>query len=185
MSDTNPNEPSQTFVGFQLFQHWDDFLIWEAFFRRFPVRTMIELGTGTGGTTVYFALQAYQRHMYFHTFDNQKWIDFGQELPKILKLESLFHHVDLFSPEGKEQVASIIRSFPHPVAIFFDDGDKPKEWSIFAPMTSPGDFLIVHDWGTEFKQKDIGNVKVERILTKECNRQQKRDAWKAVWFKRI
>lgn len=176
-------EPSQTFLGLQLFQHWDDFMIWEAFFRRNPIKTMIELGTGTGGSTLYFALQAYQRQFYFHTFDNQHWIDFDQGLAKYLKLENVFHHVDLFSDDGIGEVEYLITTLPHPLVIFFDNGNKPREWKLFAPMTSPGDFLVVHDWGTEFVSKDIGGVSVERILTKETSKQH-RNAWKSAWFKR-
>lgn len=174
----------QTFVGMEMSQEWADIGIWEAFFRENPVKTMIELGTDNGGLTLYFALQGYQRKMYFHTFDNQKWIDFTQGLPKYLKLESVFHHVDLFSEEGQNQVIQLIKTLPHPMAIFFDNGDKPREWKMFAPLLFPGDFAIVHDWGTEFTQKDIGDVKVKRIMTKLSDARPKNE-WHAMWFERI
>ena len=174
----------QTFIGMEMSQEWDDIAIWEVFFRENEVKTLIELGTDNGGMTAYFALQGYHRKMYFHTFDNQKWLDFSQGLPRFLKLETVFHHVDLFSKEGQDQVIELINTLPHPMAIFFDNGDKPKEWKMFAPLLSPGDFAVVHDWGTEFTEKDIAGVKVERILTKMSDARPKA-RWRAMWFKRV
>lgn len=174
----------QTFIGMELSQNWRDINIWETFFKEFKVASLIELGTGNGGMSLYFALQGYQRKMYFHTFDNQKWIDFNNGLPKMLRMQEIFHHVDLFSEEGIRQVTELILTMPKPLAIFFDDGDKPREWGLFAALTSPGDFCIVHDWGTEFKESDIGNVPVKRILVPECNARPK-NSWKAMWFERI
>lgn len=173
---------TQTFIGMEMSQEWDDIGIWEVFFRENEVKTLIELGTDNGGLTLYFSLQCYQRKIYFHTFDNQKWIDFTQGLPKYLMLENIFHHVDLFSDEGRQQVTELIETLPHPIAIFFDNGDKPREWKQFAHLLSPGDFAIVHDWGKEFTQKDLGDVKVERILT---NVSDKRPdiRWRAMWFR--
>lgn len=175
---------TQTFIGYEMSQEWADINIWEIFFRENEVKTIIELGTDNGGLSMYFALQGYQRQIYFHTFDNQKWIDFSKGLPKMLRMENIFHHVDLFSREGIEQVSNLIRTMPHPLVIFFDNGDKPREWGLFAPMTSPGDFLVVHDWGKEFNKDNVGEIPVERILVRECNARPK-SGWKSMWFKRL
>jgi hypothetical protein len=96
----------------------------------------------------------------------------------------VFHHVDLFSEEGQAQVISLIETMPHPIAIFFDNGDKPREWKLFAHLLSPGDFCIVHDWGTEFSEKDLGDVKVQRILSNVSD-ERPDTRWRAMWFKRV
>lgn len=183
MTKNVDDSQSSTFLGQKMWQDWNDLRIWEAFFREHRISTMIEFGTDNGGMTLYFALQAYQRKFYFHTFDNQKWIDFSQGLPNLLNLEPIFHHVDLFSEEGYRQVSRLIEVMPHPIAIFFDDGDKPREWRLFAPLLSPGDFLIVHDWGREFFQKDLGDIPVTQIMTDLC-KGRSRDSWKAMWYKK-
>lgn len=171
-----------TLFDHRMDQEWVDLMIWEEFFKAYPIKAFIELGTGMGGMSLFFALQAYQRKFFFHTFDNQKWMDFDNGLPKMLVLKDVFHHVDLFK-EGYEQIAWLIENMPHPIAIFFDDGDKRREWKEFAPLMHPDDFCVVHDWGNEFFQEDTGDVPVERIMTDLCD---KRPAgYQAMWFKRI
>lgn len=176
-------ERINTFLGAQLSQNWNDFPIWELFFTHFPIKTFLELGTDKGGMSVYFALQGVTRGFDFHTYDHQIWHTFGNDhLTRGLGLAERFHHLDLFSSEGTNEVARMIRESPKPLGIFFDDGNKPKEWSIFAPLTSPGDYCIVHDWEEEFFPKDIGDVKVERVLAEFCDRRPW--GWRSMWFRR-
>lgn len=173
-----------SFLGMKASQSYEDFPIWEEFFNRYPVQTFVELGTDNGGMTVFFALQCAQRGIHhFHTFDNQDWVDYSRGLPHLLNLRSTFHHYDLFSEEGIRAVSEIIVNSPKPLAIFFDDGDKPREWKTFAHLTSPGDFCIVHDWGVEFHAADLGDVKVERIMTDMADA--RRMDWRAEWFRRL
>lgn len=172
-----------TFLGIKASQSWNDFPIWEEFFNQNPIRTMVELGTDLGGMSTFLALQCYQRRIYFHTFDHEKFFDFSLGVPALLNLQACTHWFDIFSDSGSGAVADIIVSSPKPLAIFFDNGNKPREWSIFAPMTSPGDFCIVHDWDNEFHQEDIGDVPVERILTELSDARP--PGWKSMWFRRI
>lgn len=172
-----------TFLGLRCSQDWNDFPIWEAFFRNFEVRTFIELGTDNGGMSLYFLLQCLHRGIEFHTFDHQKWVNFDTGVPHLLNLHSTFHMIDLFSEAGTAEVAKLLHDSPKPVGIFFDNGNKPREWKIFAPMLSPGDFCIVHDWGTEFLPSDIGEVKVERILEQMSDLRV--GGWQAMWFRRL
>ena len=169
------------FMGEDMAQGWPDLLIWEAFFNSYPIKTFIELGTGHGGLALFFALQCYQRGISFDTFDNVNSFKGNDALPVLIGLKENFHHVDIFK-EGAGIISNLITAGPHPVAIFFDDGDKPREWRTFAPLTSKGDFLIVHDWGTEFGEQDIGDVPVQRILGNMSD--SRPDGWKAMWFQR-
>lgn len=162
-------------------QLWAELPLWEDFFNTHPVKTMIELGTGNGGMALFFALQCYQRRIYFHTFDNNKFFHFDDGVPALLKMWNVFHFVDLFSDEGKRQVNELIATLPHPMVIFFDDGDKPREWNLFANSLQPGDFCVVHDWGREFFEKDIGDVKVEKILEE---RDERKPNWMTKFFER-
>lgn len=172
-----------TFLGQPMSQNWNDFAIWEEFFNTCRVETFIELGTGNGGMSTYFALQCAHRNILFHTFDHQTWFNFDEGVPKFLNLKSRFHFFDLFSEVGTRAVTELIQAAPKPMAIFFDDGNKPREWKTFAHLTSPGDYCIVHDWGTEFMPEDVGDVPVARILEEMSDLRP--DGWKAMWFRRI
>lgn len=172
-----------TFLGLKMSQHWLDFQVWEDFFQTYKFGTFVELGTDEGGMSVYFGLQCAHRGIYFHTFDHQQWHNFSSGVPARLNLESCFHHVDLFSKEGIQAVKDVMLAFPKPLAIFFDDGNKPREWKTFAPLTSPGDFCIVHDWDEEFKAEDLGDVAVERILAHQSDFYE--HGWKARFFVRV
>lgn len=172
-----------TFLGQEMQQEWADLPIWERFFNDNPIKTFVELGTGLGGMSIFFALQCYQRHIYFHTFDNQKFYQFDHGVPVLLDLLSTVHFMDIFKDDGLVNVIELIRDSPHPIALFCDDGDKPKEFRTFAPLLDPGDFVIVHDWGTEIFQKDLEDVPVLRIMTSECDARPA--GWKAMWFRRV
>jgi len=171
------------YMGRHMAQEPQDLFIWEEFFKTFPIKTLIELGTGHGGMTLYFGLKCHDLGMAFHTFDNIQSTDFAMQVERDINLAASFHLIDIFSDEAQKLIGNIITTSPKPLAIFFDNGNKPREWKMYAPLTSPGDFCIVHDWDTEFTAADIGGVPVERILTEESDA--RGPGWKAMWFKRI
>jgi hypothetical protein len=175
-------EHMSRFMGEPMAQNWPDLLIWEVLFDQYPIKTFIELGSGHGGMALFFALQCYQREIDFHTFDNQWLMHFDAALPKLMGMKEKFHFVDIFN-DGLDELTALINTCPRPLAIFFDDGDKPREWQTFGPLTRPGDICAVHDWGTEFKEKDIGDLPVQRILGNLSD--SRPEGWKAMWFQRV
>ena len=173
-----------SFLGFDMAQEWADINIWEKFFQDYPIKTFVEIGTGHGGLTTYFALQCKQRGIEFHTFDNGHWFEaIDSTVPRMLGIEGKFHFVDVFTDPGKSEIESIIAKSPKPLAIFFDNGNKAREWAMYAGLTNRGDYLIVHDWETEFFASDIGAVPVEYILKDMADARPA--GWKAQWFKRV
>lgn len=141
---------------------------------------MTELGSDNGGMSTFFALQCLQRGIKFGTIDNQDWKWHSNGVPALLHLEEKFLHVDLFSEETRIFMLDFFTTrADHPHCVFFDDGNKPREWSIFAPMLMKGDFLVVHDWNSEFFPKDLGDVKVTPILE---NLFQERNGYQTRWF---
>jgi cephalosporin hydroxylase len=175
-----------TFAGVKISQYWDDLFIWEQFFNEHEIKTFIELGTDEGGMSLYLAMQCIQRNVHFHTFDHQSYVNFDSPLARIFGLKNAFHFVDLFSEEGAAQVQQIIDSFPHPLAIFFDNGNKPREWNIFVPMTHKGDYCIVHDWQDEFMPVDIADSPVKKIYDSSRDKPNivLRTKYKTAWFRR-
>lgn len=173
---------AMTLFGRRMDQEWIDLLLWEEFFKNFPIKTFIEIGTGMGGMATYFALQCHEYGIKFHTFDNQRWIDFDHGLPALLGMKTAFHHIDIWDDKGKEVAETIVGS-AHPLAIFFDNGNKPKEWRWFSIFAHVGDYLVVHDWGTEFLPKDVGDTPVERIMVELSDSRPR--GYQAMWFRRV
>jgi len=181
-SPENRYEPL-TFMGRGIAQEPQDMLIWEKFFADNPIKTLIEFGTGHGGLTLYFGLKCREVGAKLYTYDNVRSTDFMMPIEIELGLASSFECIDIFSDVAMAKIGQIITTCEKPLLIFFDNGNKPREWKIYAPLTKPGDFCVVHDWETEFTASDLNGLPVERILTKECDARGK--GWKAMWFKRI
>lgn len=155
---------SQTsFLGVGMSQDWRDLEIWEKLFSEHPVRSLIELGTGTGGMSIFFALQCVNRNIQYVTFDNQNWNQFDTQVPRLLNFHASFKCVDLFSEETQAYIAGLFQTMPHPICIFFDNGDKPREWALYANLAVKGDFLAVHDWMSEFNPGHVGTIKATRL----------------------
>ena len=179
-STKNMTNHEKTMFGVSMSQEWQDINIWERFFQTFTIKTFIELGSGRGGSSLFFGLQCAQRGIEFHTFDNQINFDPDDGLMAAVNIRKAFHNIDIFVDKGI--VIDLIKNSPKPLAIFFDDGNKPLEWKTFGPHTQPGDFCIVHDWGTEFKPEDVGDLPVTRIMEKLADG--RGIGWKCMWFVR-
>lgn len=178
---------AQKFMGMKITQTWEDLGIWELFFDSYNVRTFIEFGSGHGGSSLFFALHCLQRNIEFHTYDNQTNFDLNSGLCGLVRMKDSFHNINIFGEEPYESqaIGTLIENCAKPLCIFFDNGDKPREWKLYAPHTKPGDFCAVHDWGTEFMESDIGGIPVERILVNESDQRRKENNWRAMWFRRI
>lgn len=172
------------FMGRGIQQEPRDLAIFDKFFAENKVKTFIEFGTGHGGSALYFGLKCRDVGAKFYTYDNIQSTDFMMPIEIEIGLASSFECIDIFSDEAMKKIGNIITTCEKPLAIFFDDGNKPREWRTYAPLTAVGDYCIVHDWGTEFMESDIGGVHVERILTEESDARTP-GGWKAMWFRRV
>lgn len=167
-----------SFLGIKMDQHWMDLFIWEGFFNAYDLKLLIEFGTGNGGMSTYLALQCLERNIKFLTFDNVRSLPIGSPVPELVKLPEAYAAADVFADETKNLVAGAIGLYGHPICLFFDNGMKPKEWETYMPFAAAGDFLVVHDWETEFKSEDaIGPV--TRLLQSEG-----RNGYKTAWFRK-
>jgi cephalosporin hydroxylase len=139
--------------GVRAVQSPADLMAWEQFLNRNRVVHIIELGTLHGGMTTWLALQAYTRRATFASFDiTDLFVD--TPLTDALGLRSLLRVGDIFN-EGQPALIEALRYERSPRLLFCDDGDKRREVAVFAPMLCVGDFLAVHDWGSEIGPQDI------------------------------
>lgn len=161
----------QTFTGCKVTQYWVDLALWETFLNRCPdIASIVELGTEQCGLSLFLALQAYQRGMEFRTFDH-RWDDnLRTPLARLLRLEEHFIRGNLFGETGKELVRLLHGGLPRPILLFCDNGDKPRELREFVPHLQVGDYVGVHDWGTEIGQAHVAifGDTLEPLVRYEC-----------------
>ena len=153
-----------SFGGAPFQQTWYDLPLWEHFLNEYPCRSIVELGTGQGGMAVFFAMQALARGMKFRTFDREPLTAMSTR-EVLATLGADWHLIDIF--DRPEIVRAVLREFPHPIVLFCDDGNKPREFQTFAPSLVSGDLVAVHDWNAEIRAEDIRPA-LPMILQEEC-----------------
>jgi hypothetical protein len=160
-----------TFCGVPAVQAWQDFMLWERFLNEAKPKTIIEIGTFEGGFSLYLYFQAYSRNALFYTVDFMNFAKFDDETSPLFVngLKSFFLHVDVWSDafQGFLQ-RGISDPLSHPVVLFCDGGNKPKEMQTFSPRLSVGDYLAVHDWSHECSDADLEGLPIEKVLQSEC-----------------
>lgn len=117
----------------------EDLRAWDDFLARVQPRGVIELGTGSGAFSRWLAA----RVEWFRTIDVGRP---DKEPPGFIGLD-LFRRAD--------DVRGLIGRAPRPFVLYCDDGDKPLEVETFGPALGVGDFLAVHDYGTEIFEEDM------------------------------
>jgi hypothetical protein len=159
------------FMGLQPIQNWDDFYLWDRFLMDRPeIRSVIEIGTGGGGASLFLLMQSIARGFTFDTFDQfaaPAWI--LSPLAKRLELEKHFHVGDVWIAQKAEIHRLIGDPANHPMVLFCDGGDKPREFKEFGGLLHAGDYIVVHDWMNEFGPVDMKAVAVTELLIAECD----------------
>ena len=164
---------NSSFMGIGLVQAWQDLMLWEAFIDRVNPGLILELGTFTGGMSVFLALHCKAYSAKFLTFDFVDYLDMNNKMMIESGVVASYRHLDIFVDQDK--VLSELRGAedPNRPTIFFcDDGNKPREFQTFVPHLRSGDYVAVHDFGTEFNTlNDVAPVAnlVEEFMTEECD----------------
>lgn len=144
----------QSFLGCHMAQYWVDLVLWERFLNRHQLASIVELGTGGCGLSLFLASQAYQRGIEFWTFDRKTSGNLDTPLAKLLGLRAHFVPGNLFTG-ARPKLVELLQGLPRPLLLFCDNGNKPKEFREFVPYLWVGDYVGVHDWGTEIGEKDV------------------------------
>jgi len=114
------------------------------------IETVIELGTHFGG----FALMVSDcfKSLAVHTFDktDQYLTDAVRHSKKIK-----FNKVDVLN--DPDPVLNLLK-LKKKTLLYCDNGDKIKEFDLYADGLKPGDIIGCHDWGTEIDAKDIADI---------------------------
>lgn len=154
---------SQYMFGAVMGQTFPALFIFEWLLNFYPIEYIVEIGTGTGGLTMFLQFQANIRRLGFATYDaRNRFKDKKHQWPanQAKDIESFvnFRCMDVFSKEAIEEISSIMKK--HVVLLYCDDGDKPREIKTYVPFALKGSILGTHDWhghfGIEEMEKELG-----------------------------
>jgi len=161
-----------TFMRIHTLQYWADLAIWEAFLNEHTpeLKGLIELGTYRGGMSIFLLLQAVQRRMPFYTFDKRRLPDLDTPVAQFVGLTGHFYEGDIFEERKPKLLELIGMDGLHPLLLYCDDGNKPREFETFVPYLRTGDYVAVHDWGLEFHPQHVKPVEhlIEPTFWEEC-----------------
>jgi len=158
-----------SFCGIEMRQIWGDIPIWETLFNEHRIGAVVELGTGAGGFSLFLKMQAIARDQRFYTLDRSRPEMLNSDLGQWLHLEDSFLHGDYRKDSG--MLLTILHGETHrPLLLFVDGGSKKWEVARFVPELKQGDYVAVHDYGTEFQPEDVEPVAhlLEPVLEDEC-----------------
>ena len=144
-----------TFGGVCMRQYWADLALWELFLNAHPeIRTVVELGAFHGGFTLFMAAETMARGQGFYTLDRDWPAALDTPLADALGLRDVFVLGD-FWQEAHERLLALLRDPGlKPLCLFVDGGNKAAEFAAFTPELAGGDYVAVHDWGTEFQKRN-------------------------------
>lgn len=103
---------------------------------------VIELGTQLGGLSVLLGLQCKLLGAQMHTIDREDRTLY----PELLNdFGVTCHRLDLFSAEGNALVEGLVKQAGRTL-LLCDNGDKAREFALFAPCLKSGDVIGAHDY---------------------------------------
>lgn len=122
-------------------QSYLDIAAWENFLLAYPIKSIIELGTGYGS----FSKWLRERCENFLTIDNKQPYHDIEEFKKL----------EIFSDHGRDVITQGILTAPRPLIFYCDNGNKAREVEEYSKLLIPGDYLAAHDFQIEIHPQDI------------------------------
>ena len=114
--------------------------VFDEFFIKEQFDTVIELGTGNGGFTLYIAEKCNEMKADFYTFDIRKIIN-SASLKKLKQLGGTFFKEDT---NETDRVKDFIKDSGR--VLILNDGDKFTSFTLYGPMLKAGDYMFIHDY---------------------------------------
>lgn len=138
------------FMGVPMSQHPWTVPTFDLFFKRLEaenqrVSRIVELGTGSGGLTIWLGLYALFNEIKMVSYD----VTDNREFPPVFdRLQIDYRLRSILLPEVQEEIQKEISS-PGITLLLCDNGDKVAEVLTFGPYLKVGDFLFAHDYALD------------------------------------
>lgn len=109
-----------------------------------PPATIIELGTSHGGFSVFLHLYALVSGARFITYDRPGFVPTYHELFTQLQVD--YRQADVLNDHSTiAEIAALIAS-PGQTLLLCDNGDKVREFALYAQFLKAGDLILAHDY---------------------------------------
>ena len=161
---------NRRFMGAGMSQSYASIYWQEYYYEGNRFEYVVELGSQKGSLSTYFAnMAAISESFFFDTFEfnpEKDWYNrpnegAGHWFDKLSANSAFinFFHQDVFNESSINGIKENIDQFK--TFIFCDGGNKPLEFSTYAPLLKKGDCIAVHDWGHE-----VGNPHTDPVCEK-------------------
>jgi len=133
-------------------QQQEHFLtVFEKFFKEVNPATIVEIGTGSGGTSLALVdlLHNLGQSPTFISYEThpRNSLDLLRDAGIVLKSTNIFtDDYQQLRPEHLEEIKSDIQR-PGTTVLMCDGGNKINEVNLLADFLKPGDFIMAHDYG--------------------------------------
>lgn len=109
-----------------------------------PPKTIIELGTSHGGFSLFLHLYSLVSGAHFVTYDRSGFVPTYRALFQRWQVD--YRQADvLHDPATRAEIAALIAA-PGQTVLLCDNGDKVREFALYAPYLKPGDLVLAHDY---------------------------------------
>src|SRR6266545_3802924 len=141
----------QTLFGVPVAHAWTSLWALERILVRHPFRRIVEIGTGGGGVTVFFALHARARRLAVLSIDLEDSLH--TEARVLLESLPVDRVIGDFADHSFVERTRTMTGGP--TLIYCDNGHKVREFRTFAPLLLPGDVVMAHDYPFEITAGDV------------------------------
>lgn len=134
---------------------------WSYAMETHPPKTIIEIGTNSGGFTCVLGIHAWRIGCKIHTFDvcDAPTLEF---LPLANILPITFHKMDCFTVPAMQLITDLIRQ-SGVTYVMCDGGNKLREMETFSTFLKPGDVIAAHDYSTPEKYWGWNEISMDQV----------------------
>lgn len=149
------------FFDVHVSETWREIAVVVSLVQEHRIGFVVELGVDRGGLGLFLAMGALLRDGFGYLGLELR----GENIPsQVLSGMAKFGgrveliQKDVLTAECVQYVALAMSNRARPALIFCDNGNKPKEVALYAPICRVGDWLLVHDWTIEINEPDVAQL---------------------------
>jgi len=140
-------------LGIPVSQSWREIGASLFAIQEFGIGSYLEIGVHRGGLASLLIARTLTTPL---TYDGIE-IDAAQLHPALADLVAYAPRAEIAIGDviASSWLADTLAGAARPALVLCDGGDKPRELALVAPLLRPGDYVLVHDYGSEVCDADL------------------------------